>query len=198
MPLSFAHTLYCIRHGETDWNKERRYQGQRDIPMNATGRAQARRNGRRLRELGITSENAKFVASPLARTHETMQLVQTELGCKRADVFATDVRLMEVHYGVWEGQLLSDLECHDADALAARRDNPYTWRPTGGESYADLMARVDSWLDGVKRDTVVVTHGGVSRVLRYRILDLDPSCVLQLEVPQDKVLRLSAAGMAWL
>ena len=74
-----APLLYYIRHGETDWNREGRLQGQHDIPINATGRSQARHCGGVLRELierdRIDPAGLDFVASPLGRARETMELV---------------------------------------------------------------------------------------------------------------------------
>ena len=67
-------TIYFIRHGETDWNAQARYQGQADVPMNETGRTQARRNGETLRRLLPDIASADFVASPLARARETMRI----------------------------------------------------------------------------------------------------------------------------
>ena len=72
--------LYFVRHGETDWNAERRYQGQTDIPLNARGRDQSRRNGDALRAFLPAITQADFVASPLVRTRETMELLRTSLG----------------------------------------------------------------------------------------------------------------------
>ncbi len=69
-------TIYFIRHGETDWNAQSRYQGQADVPMNETGRAQARRNGEALRALLPASAAAAYVASPLLRARETMEIVR--------------------------------------------------------------------------------------------------------------------------
>ena len=63
-------TIYFIRHGETEWNAEARYQGQADIPMNARGRAQAARNGETLRPLLPGIAEADYVASPLARRQD--------------------------------------------------------------------------------------------------------------------------------
>ena len=69
--------LYLVRHGETDWNAEGRIQGQRDVPLNARGRAQARRNGEVLRDLlGERAGTIRYLASPLGRTRETMEIIR--------------------------------------------------------------------------------------------------------------------------
>lgn len=190
-------TIYFIRHGETEWNAEARYQGQADIPMNARGREQARRNGLSLRPLLPAIATADYVASPLARARETMQIVRGVLGLTPDD-FGIDERLKEAHYGDWQGTLAADLPRVDAGGLSARTRDPFRWRPQGGESYEDLMARAVPWLESIERDTVVVSHGGVSRVLRGHILGLNLKSVPLLDVPQDRVLLLRHNAIDWL
>ena len=190
-------TLFCIRHGETEWNRIRRFQGQRDIPLNERGRAQAKRNGQKLADQTLNLQQLNFVASPLSRACETMRLVREELALDPSD-FTTDARLKEAHYGVWEGQLLSTIEEDDRTSLAERHADPFNWRPVDGESSADLMQRTIEWLAGINDDTVVVTHGGVSRVLRIHLLGLDANKVLELEVPQDRILVLRNGEMHWI
>jgi probable phosphoglycerate mutase len=189
-------TLYFIRHGETDWNAVGRYQGQTDIPLNDKGRSQAARNGKALGAIpGVTGMD--FVASPLGRTRETMEIVRRELTLPLAD-YRLDARLKEVHYGTWEGTLWTDLQSIDPEGLAARKRDPWNWRPVDGESYADVADRAGAWLAEVDRDTVVVSHGGVSRILRRLILGLAPQEVPFLEVPQDRILILRAGEHSWL
>jgi len=190
-------TIYFIRHGETDWNRDRRYQGQRDIPLNDTGRAQARRNGIALRAFLPAIAEADFIASPLGRTRETMEIIRDGLGLPPAD-YAIDPRLMELCYGTWEGTLQDDVPRHDPDGAAARRQDPFRWRPAEGESYADLFARVSGWAGSIARDCVVVSHGGVSRCLRAHVLGLAPERIPELESPQDRVLILGRGTMRWL
>ncbi len=190
-------TLYFIRHGETDWNAEARYQGQADIPLNAKGRAQARRNGEALRGLLPDIAGADFVASPLSRTSETMCIVRDALALDPHD-FRTDDRLIELHYGAWQGQLLSDLKVTEAEALQRRQADPFFWRPSRGESLADVTGRLLGFLETVSRDCVIASHGGVSRALRCHLLGIEKGSVLDLEVPQDRILVIRGRDMSWL
>jgi len=190
-------TIYCIRHGQTDWNAEQRYQGQADIPLNELGREQARRNGRVLAAHIDDPASLDFVASPLDRARETMRLVRTELGLP-PDRFRLDPLLREVHYGHWEGQLLSELPTTDPEGMRNRLADPFNWRPDNGESYADLMQRVIRWTETLTSSVVVATHGGISRALRGHLLGMDMNNILQMEVPQDKVLEIRKGEMRWL
>ena len=190
-------TLYFLRHGETDWNAAGRYQGQTDIPLNAKGRGQAARNGQRLRTLlGQRVAAFDYVASPLSRASETMVIARRELG-PDPDAFRRDPRLMEQHYGHWEGQLWSALPATDPDGFAARGRDPWGWCPRGGESYRMLSERIAGWLSTIDRDAVVVAHGAVSRVLRGLVLGIEGPEVTELEVPQDRVLVLTSGRMRW-
>jgi probable phosphoglycerate mutase len=196
--LAAGVTLYFVRHGETDWNLAQRYQGQRDIPLNDTGRVQARRNGTVLRDLlGGQTRTIDYVASPLLRARETMEIIRRELGLAPDD-YRTDDRLQEIDYGHWAGQLWNELPVTDAEGFAARRADPWNWRPNDGESYRMLSDRIALWLGEVERDAVVVAHGGVSRVLRGLVLGLASDRIPHLEVPQDKVLLVKAGSARWL
>src|ERR1700738_2430472 len=101
-------TLIFIRHGETDWNAEGRMQGQRDIPLNDTGRAQARRNGTAIKAAKPEAVDFDFLASPLSRSRETMEIVRAAMGLP-PDGYATDDRLKELTFGTWEGLTDKDL-----------------------------------------------------------------------------------------
>ena len=190
--------LYFVRHGQTDWNLAQRYQGQRDIPLNATGRLQARRNGGVLAELlGSKAGSLDYVASPLVRARETMEIMRAELMLPPGG-YKTDGRLSEIHYGHWEGRLWAEMPSVDPRGYAARKANPWEWQPTGGESYRMLSERIADWLSGVQSDAVVASHGGVSKVLRGLVLRLASADILHLDVPQDKVLLVTADRVRWL
>lgn len=181
-------TLVHVRHGQTDWNAEGRLQGQMDIPVNDIGRGQAARHGRVLAErfaaAGIDPLSFDYVSSPLGRSAETMQIVRRGLGLDRAA--RTDDRLKEVHFGEWSGSTYNELKAGGHKGLVARRKaDKWSFRPPGGETYAELAARVGAWLETVTRDTVAVTHGGVFRVLHGHLCGTPWHEVPGLPAPQD-------------
>ena len=190
-------TLFFLRHGQTDWNAVQRYQGQTDIPLNETGRRQAARNGRVLAEiLGARKTTIDYVASPLSRASETMFIARREMGLAPDD-FSRDARLQEQSYGHWEGKLWHELPRLDPQGFAARAKDKWGWCPVGGESYAMLSERIAGWLDEVREDAVVASHGAVSRALRGLVLGLAGPEITELDVPQDKVMILKEGTIAW-
>jgi len=160
--------LYYVRHGQTDWNFERRLQGQHDIPLNALGREQAVRCGRILSDLlardGGKPEDFDYCASPLSRARVTMELMRAELGLD-PEVYRTDARLMEMSFGRWEGFTVDELRKREAPALAARERDKWNFALPGGESYAQLAVRVSGWYESIAHDSVIAAHGGVARAL---------------------------------
>ena len=131
-----------IRHGETDWNREKRYQGQVDIPLNALGREQAAGNGRLLRMLGHDWAQWRFYSSPLGRARDTMEILRGELGLDPQD-YAVDDRLIEITFGDWERKRLEELEAEEPGEMAKRNANKWVHAPPGGETrvFSDKGAR---------------------------------------------------------
>jgi len=182
--------LIFVRHGLTDWNAEGRMQGQRDIPLNATGRDQAAGNGARLKAYlkaeNIGHETLDFVASPLGRTRATMELLRNAMGLEPS-AYRLDDRLKEITFGAWEGFTLEELADEEQDQILHRRADKWGFVPPGGESYEMLAGRIGIWLKTVDRPSVVVSHGGVFRVMRGLLEGLETTVVPRLDVPQDKV-----------
>lgn len=151
--------LYLVRHGETEWNRQRRIQGLTDIPLNATGREQARLTGMLLTRRPIT----RVVASPLSRARETAEIIATQLGL--ADPELRDA-FVERDYGAAEG-----LDFHEIDV----RYPPGVEVP-GRESREDVAARVIPALQALAAERpgeaiVVVSHGGA---IRAALLTAEP------------------------
>jgi broad specificity phosphatase PhoE len=191
--------VYFLRHGETDWNVEGRLQGQADTDINALGGEQADRNGRVLADLLGKAEGFDFVASPMRRTRETMERVRAVMGLDPKD-YRTDARLIEVHFGDWQGSTFAELEARAPGSTKARRRDKWNFRPPGpaGESYEMLKARFLPWLESVMRPTVCTTHGGIIRAVFRIVADLPEREAAAMHVPQDRVLKLEDDGLEWI
>ena len=194
--------LIFVRHGETDWNAEGRMQGQTDIPLNGKGQGQAKENGGRLRtffdEQKLDLSRFDFVASPLGRTRQTMELLRGAMGLDPRE-YRQDAVLMELTFGSWEGSTMEELADEEQDLVQSRAADKWGFVPPGGgESYEMLSKRIDGWLHGLNRPSVVVSHGGVFRVLRGFLEGLDTNVMPKLAVPQDKVFVWRDSGPAWI
>ncbi|MDM9626648.1 histidine phosphatase family protein [Rhizobium sp. S152] len=187
--------IYVVRHGQTDWNAERRLQGQKDIPLNAIGREQARQNGVDLAEiLKVEGIAFDFVASPLGRTRATMEILRGAMGLAPED-YRTDERLVEVSFGDWEGFTIKELKATARDRITERNLNKWDFIPPGpaAESYEIMSWRVASWLNSVDRPTVCVTHGGVIRSMFRTIAGLPKDEAAEGEIPQDRILKIETS-----
>jgi alpha-ribazole phosphatase len=156
-------TLLLIRHGQTDWNVEGRYTGQSDIPLNETGREQARYLAERLQD----APPDVMISSDLRRASETANIIAE---VTEAPIH-TDARLREINQGVWEGMLFPDIKAKFAKEFAARQANPLTVSAPNGETVGQVRSRV---LDAVKdmaqkypnRRVAVVAHGFVLALIK--------------------------------
>jgi broad specificity phosphatase PhoE len=149
--------LYLVRHGETDWNSQRRIQGTTDIPLNDTGREQAARTG----SLLARREWDAVIASPLSRAFETGSIIAAELGL---DEPTTDDRLVERNYGEAEGLDFEEMQ----------RLFPEDAKVPGREKRSAVAARaLDALMDIARHHSdeaiVVVSHGGLIRAVLRRV-----------------------------
>ncbi len=187
--------IYVVRHGQTDWNAERRLQGQKDIPLNPIGREQARLNGIDLSEiLKVEGIAFDFVASPLTRTRQTMEIIREAMGVD-PKAYRTDERLVEVSFGDWEGSTIKELKATQRDRVTERNLNKWDFIPPGddAESYEIMSWRIASWLNSVDKPTVCVTHGGVIRSLFKMIADVPKHEAAEGDIPQDRILKINRA-----
>jgi len=199
--------FYFIRHGETDWNAEGRYQGSKDIPLNARGRGQAALNGKLLRTLleraNRASTDFDWYVSPLSRTRETMDKVRAAIG-EPLPVVTIDPRLIEISFGIYEGHLHTEL-ASGAMAIAGERDASFwDFRPPEGESYADVAKRVLDFGASLTGPSIIVSHGGILRVLRALIEGFPHERAVNWFPPQDSVVHFTEgksvvypAGQSW-
>lgn len=145
--------LLLIRHGETDWNLEGRYQGQSDVPLNEEGLKQARDLAQRLQHYPLDA----IFSSDLKRAQKTAEILRD---VSKAPLYL-DPRLREIHQGEWEGMLFSDIRSRYAEAFEERLNDPLQVAPPGGETVGELRRRV---LDAIDDIIIRYPHGLVAIV----------------------------------
>ncbi len=138
-----------------------------------------------------------FQCSPLERTRTTMEIVRAELGLPReGGVF--DDRLVEFTFGRWEGLTWPEVCAQDPELARARETDKWNFVPPGGESYAELAVRLAPWLEAQTEASVVVSHGGVARVLMAMIGGLPRERAPMADIWQGRVLVFSDGRFDWI
>jgi broad specificity phosphatase PhoE len=190
--------VYFVRHGLTDWNAEGRLQGQAETELNEVGLMQADRNGKLLSDLIPHPERFDFVASPMRRTRQTMERIRAAMGLQPED-YRTDPRLMELHFGDWQGFTLAELEARVPGSTEPRSRDKWGFLPPGAEaeSYEKLANRFAPWLQTLERPTVCVTHGGIVRCVFHLVEGMRGEVAAGMLVPQDQVLELREGKLSW-
>jgi broad specificity phosphatase PhoE len=183
-------TLYFSRHGETQANVEKRFQGRTiDTPLTAKGREQARAIAAILRESCPTFAALDFVSSPLPRARKTMEIIRGELALA-PEAFRTDDRLMEIDLGRWDGLTDNEARARYPEAFEARAADKWNVRVPGGENYADVAKRAESWIAEIRADTFAVSHGAFTRILRGLFQGLDWEQMSALDETQGVLFRV--------
>jgi broad specificity phosphatase PhoE len=156
--------LWIVRHGQTDWNVQGRWQGQTPDapPLNAAGLAQAQTLAEQLADQAARDgiAFAALYSSDLLRARQTAEAIAQRLGLP----IHLDPRLREVHLGAWEGMLGEDVALRYVAELDERRRDPVHSRPPQGETVFELAARVGQALDDIAQahphaNVIVVSHG---------------------------------------
>ena len=153
--------LLLVRHGETDWNRERRFQGHADQPLNDAGREQARELGESLAGERIDA----IYTSDLQRARETAEILAERF---RSEVVALR-ELREIDVGDWQGLTWPEIEQRHPDGVARWHRDGHGW--DGGETYVQLGDRIVAALRGIAerhpgQRILVVGHGGTVRATR--------------------------------
>ena len=155
-------TLYVTRHGQTQWNLEKRMQGRMDSDLTDLGRMQAAWLGERLHGIDF----AAVYMSTLTRAVKTAEII-----CADRDIpmIKTDL-LQEIHLGEWEGQLNDDIRDKHPQQHHNFWEQPHLYKPLGGESYEDIILRIQTVLQDImdkypNQNVLVVTHGVITKTV---------------------------------
>lgn len=179
-------TWYLVRHGQTEWNAEKRMQGQWDSKLSELGRQHADTNGRWLATQGIEH----VWASPLGRVRETAEIISKHMPMDPV----WDDRLKEWSSGEWSGELYADIATKWPDEWRAWDSDRYNVRPRGGENFHDLAVRAASFLADARQHpaqtVAILAHGFIIRNIAACLLDLTRQDVLDIRQTNDVVFRV--------
>ncbi|MCA0871187.1 histidine phosphatase family protein [Seohaeicola saemankumensis] len=174
--------LALLRHGHTSWNRAGRIQGSSDIPLDDDARAELA--GYRLPS---PWDQAQLWSSPLQRAVETARLVAGHAP-------QTAPELTEMNWGDWEGKRGQDLLEQPGSGFRHIEDWGWDYHAPGGESPADLWARLEPWVAGLTGDTVAVCHIGIMRILLARAHGWDFDGPAPFRIKRNRLFVLHITG----
>lgn len=175
--------LALLRHGHTEWNRAGRIQGRSDIPLDADARAELAGY-----YLPPPWDSASIWSSPLSRAAETAQLVSGKTP-------QTSDALTEMNWGEWEGQHGAELIEIPDSGYRHIEDWGWDYRPPGGESPAELWARIVPWLTGLSGDNLAVCHIGIMRVILAKAWSWDFAGPAPFKIKRNRLYVIDLGTM---
>jgi len=183
--------LIAVRHGETDWTRDGRYAGTRDVPLNAIGVRQCEATAAAL----ATRSLATVYATPLERSRTSAEIIAKP---HRLAV-VTEPRFREMAFGAWEGLKRDEVAATFPDLYRAWGEAPHLVELPGGETLVQVRARVLDGLDALRAQgeggtVLLVTHGVIIRMLVLDALGLGPERFWSLEASPAGITELEYDG----
>lgn len=172
--------LVLVRHGETDWNVEGRYQGQADPPLNERGIAQSYELAKHLDKYRLDL----IYTSPLKRSVQTAEIAAQRLGLH----IYKEPRLMEIHQGDWQTRLRAEIDALYPDLLRKWETEPWEISPPKGETLYQVQKRVVAAVEEIKarhpNDCVgIVTHRIPIALIKVQYQEVDRDIVRSMHLP---------------
>jgi broad specificity phosphatase PhoE len=182
-------TIFLARHGESDWNVARRFQGHSDRPLTERGREQAHA----LADLVASEEIEAVYTSPLSRARETAEIVAARVGLEPVAL----PELREVDTGSWSGLSRADVETRFPEGFTRWRSGGSGWED--GETYEEMAERVIGALRTIAEDhpdgrVLIISHGGPIRAIHAAAEGLAITDYRRLK-PVEPNARLSAVAL---
>ena len=183
--------LYLVRHGETDWNKKLRFQGQTDIVLNETGIQQAIKVKDFLKDKKLDY----IFSSDLSRAVQTADIIADNHNLKLIKYQG----LREMNFGEWEGMTYTEIKENYPELVNKWFEDPSSVNPPGGESLQDFQDRVSDDFNEIinkhrDKKLLVVAHGGVIRTWLARVLKMPLEHYWSLEVDNTGISLLKYYG----
>lgn len=186
--------LIAVRHGETDFNADRRMQGHLDVPLSVTGRVQAQAAAARLADEPID----KIYSSDLQRALETARIIHEG----REIELVTDLRLREFHMGTFQGMTLSEAREKHGDAWERFFIHDADFALPGGQSRNQKQVEIASFMEEVVRSQaggrmLVVTHGGILIAMLRHVLGIPASHYFRVSIENTGIQRFRYKNETW-
>lgn len=185
-----SHPLIFVRHGETPWNAEGRYQGKTDTLLSPKGAQQAFENARMIEHyldhIGYKPEQVTLVSSPLQRAQQTADLI-----AKSNNGFPPVIQnpaFSELSQGRWEGLTSQEVKDRFYEERKSRKKDRWHFKPKGGESMADRHHTIEQVLLALNPATIVVTHSVVLRIIWHILGGLQQEEASKAEIPHVGLL----------
>lgn len=178
--MSGKRRILFVRHGQTDWNSQYRYQGKADVPLNERGRREAALAAVRLKSW----TPCRIYSSPLLRAAETSRIIAEAMDPAQRTEYVEE--LAEIDFGAWESRSVHEVAREDPELYAAWRTDPALVTPPGGEAFESVLARVRRALDRMFQesgeDLLVVCHGGTIRAALAVLFDMPSSMAWRMRL----------------
>ena len=182
--------IYLLRHGQTLWNAEGRYQGQLDSALTLKGEEQAKANAVKLSKY-IDIKEVKFFSSPLGRAKATAKIIAKCNSLEYSEIIFEDA-IQEFNYGIFEGKTKEYCKTIYAKEFFEREADKYHYILEGGESYVKVFERLNRWLVSVEDEKVIVlvAHEMINRALRGIYCNMSTDKMLTLRQANDVLIKL--------
>jgi len=175
--------MYIIRHGETELNLIRAFQGHTDSPLTSTGIRQAEIHASRLKSLGLTH----IISSDLPRAIDTATIIAEHLNLP----IETDPKLQEVWFGCWDGMSDANIRQQYPAMWEEREHEKWQFNAYIGESYAMAYQRACDWLAGHHQSGhLIVCHRTFGKILRGAYTGLTPDAVMATDFLHTDIFRM--------
>ncbi|CAJ53608.1 histidine phosphatase family protein [Haloquadratum walsbyi] len=173
--------ILVARHGETNWNRLGRMQGQRNSQLTDRGVHQAERLSEFINKFDVN----RIISSPLGRAIETSKIVKARTNLP----LCSEERIKEIDFGEFSGHSEEYLRQKKPKFWARREQNKWNYEWPNGESYSDAYNRVGSFVENEDKlqKSVIIAHQSLNRVLIGQLLDMDPRELLEIDQPNNVI-----------
>lgn len=177
--------LIFVRHGQTPWNAEQRYQGSTDTSLSPLGVQQSKANAALiesfLHEEHLDPANLHLIASPLQRARQTAALIgQTIPDLPQAEF---NPAFEELSLGRWEGLTSMEVKAAYYEERKSRKADRWNFSPVDGQSMAERVGEVDSALRTLESGSIIITHCGIMRIILHLLQEIDREVAAQADIP---------------